>query len=152
MSLNVEALTDAMVSAVAALGYFERINLHEPKRAQAGAGLTAACWVQRIAPVRSSGLASTSGRVEFTLRIYCPMLAEPQDAIDPDVLRATDAVLAAFSGDFTLGGAIREVDLLGQFGNPLSGQAGYIPQDGRLFRVMDITLPLIINDIWNQEA
>jgi hypothetical protein len=42
------------------------------------------------------------------------------------------------------------VDLLGQFGTPLSAQAGYVNQDGRLFRIMTITLPLVVNDVWGQ--
>jgi hypothetical protein len=42
------------------------------------------------------------------------------------------------------------VDLLGSAGAPLSAQAGYLNQDGRLFRVMTLTLPIIVNDVWDQ--
>jgi len=35
---------------------------------------------------------------------------------------------------------------------PLSALAGYLNQDGKLYRVMTVTLPIIINDIWAQVA
>ena len=44
------------------------------------------------------------------------------------------------------------VDLLGMAGSPLGAQAGYINQDGALYRVMTITLPLLITDAWTQAA
>jgi hypothetical protein len=151
LETDLPALIDAMVSHVGSLGYFERINTHEPKQKNAaGPGLTAAFWLQSLNPIRSSGLNTTSGRLEFMLRIYTPMLAEPQDDIDPTVLRATSAVLAAFSGDFTLGAIVRAVDLLGAEGTALSCRAGYLELGGKHYRVMDVTVPLLINDLWDQ--
>lgn len=152
MTINIASITDAIVSHAAALGHFERVNLFEPKRNDAGSGMTAAVWLQRLGPTRSSGLGSTTIRLEFVVRIYTPMFAEPQDMIDPAVLAAVDALMGAYSGDFTLGGVVRNVDLLGQHGTALSAIAGYLERGGALFRVMDVTLPLIINDTWDQEA
>jgi len=149
MSLDATGILDAAQSHAMTLGLFERVNGHEPKKAP-GNGLTAAVWVQSIAPIQSSGLAATSGRLELRVRIYTPMLSEPQDAIDPNVLAAVDALMAAYSGDFTLGGEARNVDLLGQHGTPLSATAGYLNQDSRLLRVMDVVLPILINDLWSQ--
>ncbi len=150
-TVDFPAILDRVISHAAATGLFEAVNGHEPKSAP-GSGLTAAAWVQAIEPVRTSGLASTSGRVELTVRLYTSMLAEPQDAIDPALLSACSVLLAAYSGDFELGGAVRCIDLLGQAGVPLSAKAGYLNQDHQLYRVMDITLPILINDIWDQVA
>lgn len=148
--LDSAKLYDAMVSHALASGYFETVNMHEPKRAP-GNGLTAAVWLQRLLPVpRGSGLSATSVLVVFSLRIFQNMLMEPQDAIDPNMLRAVDSLCASYSGDFTLGGLIRKVDLLGSSGSSLSAEAGYIKQDDRLFRVMTLTVPLIVNDVWEQ--
>lgn len=149
MTLDVGGLTDALASHVQSLGVAGTFTGHEPKSAP-GQGVSAATWFESIGPVRSSGLNSTSGRVEFTVRLYSPMVAEPQDAIDPELLAATSAVIAALSSDFTLTAAVRHVDLLGSDGNPLSAVSGYINQDGQLYRVVDITVPLIVNDIWSQ--
>jgi hypothetical protein len=150
MSLNGSALLDAVKSHALASGAFERAHTHEPKNAP-GSGRTWAAWLQSVGPVPAgSGLAATTARVEFRVRLYTPMLQEPQDEIDPDTMAALDTLMAAYSGDFTLGGLVKAVDLLGQAGAPLGAQAGYIPQDGKLLRVVDVTLPLIVNDVWEQ--
>lgn len=152
MALTVETILDGIVSPMLASGLFSRVNQHEPKSAPGG-GLTAAVWLDNTAPaVGGSGLAATSLRLVFKVRLYTSMFAEPQDAIDPDMLRALDALMSAFSDGFTLGGAVRQVDLLGAYGVPLSSQAGYLNQDGKLMRIIDITLPLICNDVWAQSA
>lgn len=150
MALGIQALIDAATSHAAASGLFERVQGHEPKSAP-GNGLSCAVWVQDVSPVPfASGLAATTARVALTVRLYANMLREPQDAIDPALVGAADVLLAAYSGDFDLGGLVRNIDLLGQAGDPLRAQAGYLNQDSRLYRVIDITLPLVINDAWVQ--
>ncbi len=152
MPLDITTLLDRAVSHAMAAGLFERVNGHEPKNAP-GAGLTAALWAQNIGPARrASGLDSTTIRLELAVRLYSSLQQEPQDAIDPELLAALDVLLAAYSGDFTLGDAVRQVDLLGAYGTPLGAQAGYLAHDGVVYRVFTITLPLIVNDLWNQEA
>ncbi len=148
--MNVTALYDAVVSHALTLGQFEQVNTHEPKNAP-GNGLDCAVWVQEIGPT-SSGLAATSARVEFSVRIYSNMIQEPQDLIDPNIFKAVDALLTAYSGDFTLGGTVRAVDLSGMGGNPLKAVAGYLGVDNKLFRIMTVTLPVLINDAWTQAA
>ena len=141
----------ALVSHAAALGKFERVNAHEPKNAP-GSGLSAAVWAQSIGPQpMASGLQRTTIRVVFNVRIYQSFLSQPEDAIDPNMMRAVSALMDAYSGDFTLGGLVRNVDLLGMQGIPLSAQAGYVNQDGKLFRVYTITVPAIVNDQFEQE-
>jgi hypothetical protein len=144
------AFTDALVSHAAASGYFDQVNKHEPKSAP-GTGLNAAVWFETVGPYREgSGLNATTVRIVFTLRIYLPMLTEPQDYIDPHILEACDAMLAAYSGDFQLDGLIRNVDLLGESGTPLEAKSGYLDIDKTKLRVVDISIPLIVNDSWVQ--
>jgi len=150
--MDIVSILDRVVSHAMALGLFERVNQHEPKNAP-GNGLTYAVWSQSMQPLPlASGLASTTGRIEFNCRIYTSMLQQPYDMIDPNIITATDKLMAAYSGDFDLGGTIRDVDLLGEHGTPLSANAGYLTQDSKTFRVMTITLPLIVNDLWDQGA
>jgi hypothetical protein len=154
MTFNAAAVVSlfaALRSHAAETGLFEQVPQHEPKSAPGG-GLTCATSVSLIEPVQSSGLDQTSGRVVFNVRIYSNMLAEPQDGIDPEILNAVCVLMADYSGSFTLGGTVREIDLLGEFGDSLSAKAGYLNHDGRLFRVMDIILPVIINDLFGQVA
>lgn len=153
MGLNIVALTDAVISHANASGFFAKVNGHEPKSAPAGQGITAAVWLQSLGPaIGASSLSSTSARLEYRVRLYQNMLREPADAIDPSLLAAADALLAAYSGDLTLGGEVRDVDLLGAHGAPLSLLAGYVPFDNKLMRILDLIVPLIINDVYEQEA
>jgi PKD repeat protein len=148
--LAFEDIVTAVADHAAQTGMFAKVNKAEPKNAPGGR-LTAAIWAQAISPA-DSGLAVTSVRLVLMVRVYTSMIQDPPDAIDPAVVRAVDRLMDAYSGDFALGGLVRCVDLLGMRGIPLSAQAGYLPIDNKLYRVMDITLPLILNDVWEQEA
>lgn len=148
--MNTAGIFNALVSHGMASGLFERVNQHEPKNAP-GNGLTMAVWLDRISPaVASSGLTSTTGLLTFSVRVYSNMVAEPQDDIDPALLTAVDALFSAYSGDFDLGGIIRNVDLLGQFSNPLGAEFGYVTIDNKMYRVGTLTVPLVVNDLWSQ--
>jgi hypothetical protein len=148
VSLSAAAILAAVVSHAQASGKAERVLAHEPKSAP-GNGITVAIWVQNLRPASTSGLDATTVRLELSARAYLSMLADPQDLIDVQLLGVVDAFMEALSGDFTLGGLVRQVDLLGEHGDPLSMDAGYLEQDGKLFRHMTITLPLIV-DLWSQ--
>jgi hypothetical protein len=149
--VDILAILAALESHAAASGHLERVNLYEAIN-QPGSGITAAIWPQNLAPATGkSGLASTSIRVEFMVRLMTPAVAQPADSIDPAMINAAAALFTAYSGDFTLGGLVREVDLLGGSGTPLSWRAGWLPmKDGGSSRVIDITVPLIVNDQFDQ--
>lgn len=150
--MDVTAILNQLVSHSQKLGVFERVNQHEPKNSP-GTGITCAIWAQAIGPYPAgSSIMATTGRLVFNVRLYTSMLAEPQDAIDPNLLTACDLLMTAYSGDFELGGTVKNVDLMGESGTPLSATAGYITIDNKTLRVMTILLPLIVNDIWAQAA
>lgn len=140
------ALKDhAMSSAL-----FERVNGHEPKNAP-GLGLNAAVWANRILPVpMRSGLSVVSILCVMNVQIYSSMMQEPQDFIDPNIMNAVGALMAAYAGDFTLGNLIDNVDIFGAYGYQFGAQAGYLDADNRKYRIMTIMLPLVINDVWNE--
>jgi hypothetical protein len=150
MAIDSTGILNKAVSYSLASGLFARVNGHEPKSTP-GSGITCAVWVDNIGPVpAASGLASTTARVILKQRIYTSMLAEPQDAIDPAMLAAVDNLIATYSADFSWGATVRNVDLLGETGIALDAQAGYVNIDGKLQRIFDVTIPLIINDLWDQ--
>lgn len=151
MAIQSQDLIDRIASHAMTLGLFDRVNQHEPKN-KPGRGLTCAVWVDRIEPARGrSGLASTDARVTFNVRVYTTMLQNPQDAIDPAVMDAVDLLFEAYSGDFQLGDESRWIDLLGATqGHPLFAQSGYINIDNIVFRVMTITVPVIVQNAWAQ--
>lgn len=148
MSLNAGAHLNSLVSHAMTLGLFERVNAHEPKNAP-GNGLTCAVWVDTVRPdPQGSGLAATSALVVYKLRIYTSMHSEPQDAIDPEVLNAVDVLWTSLIGSLTLEGSVRCIDVRGMAGVRMEAQAGYVKQADTEMRVMTITLPLLVNDVW----
>lgn len=156
MALDTHSILDPIRAHAAALGVFDTVGGHEPKRAP-GTGLTFALWVDRINPVPSSGLTSTSIRFTVLGRIYGPMLAEPQDEIDPVMSDAAARFISALAGDLELNGpdgsgasVARSVDVRGIHGVDLSAQAGYIEQDRALYRVYTITVPVLVNDVYDE--
>lgn len=133
-------------------GYFTHVNQHEPEEAPIG-DLTAAVWIDSYAGLRSSGLASTSVVITMNVRIYSNVQKDLPDRIDPQVMEATDALMASYSGDFTLDGLIRDIDLLGAESGGLRASAGYMGVAGTpQYRVMTIAVPMIVNDYWEQVA
>jgi len=107
-------------------------------------------WVDHIQPVKS-GLASTTVRVAFNVRLYSNMLQEPQDDIDSKLTDALSALIEAYSGDFQFDDTVQCIDLLGKEGISLSARAGYVEQDKKMFRIYNITLPVLVNDAWDQK-
>jgi hypothetical protein len=143
---------DAVVSYALGTGRFNHVNQHEPKNAP-GTGIECSVWVYNMMPIRSSGLGATSGIVTLYARLYTNFRQQPFDMIDPEVMSATADLMGALSGDFTLGGmeGVRAIDLLGiTSGVPLSATSGYVEIDRQMFRVMTITIPIIIDDMFKQ--
>jgi hypothetical protein len=148
----VTALIDGVESIAMQTGEFRSVNTHEPKAAP-GSGLRLAIWAQTIEPIAAaSGLASTSGYVVLNARAYGNMLTKPEDEIDPRLMTAATVLVGAFSADFTLGGLVRNIDLLGEYGQTLAAQAGYVTIAGTMYRIMTVTVPCVVNDMWTQEA
>lgn len=148
--MNVEQIYDGLLSHAASLGLFQQVSGYEPKAAPLG-GLHGALWLAEVGPAtQRSGLTSTSVRLVWNFRIGQDMMKEPQDETDRVILVATAALMAAYSGDFTLDGELMEIDLLGSTGYPLSGKAGYLQQDQKMYRVMVISIPMIVNDVFTQ--
>jgi hypothetical protein len=153
MSFNdaaVNALVDGVASIAMQTGKFRSVNTHEPKSAP-GSGLRLAIWAQEISPIAAaSGLASTSGYVVLNARAYGNMLAKPEDEIDPRLMSAATVLIGAYSADFTLGGLVRNIDLLGMYGRKLGAQAGYVTIGGSMYRIMTVTVPCVMDDLWDQ--
>ena len=146
------AILQAVQDHALSSGLFETVNMHEPKNAP-GNGLVAAYWIDYIGPAASqSGLNKTTGLLVITGRIYSSMYQTPYDDIDPNILSAVTTLMGAYSASFTLTAKVRNIDLQGISGRKLEAQAGYVSIDNKMMRVMDITIPMIVNDIWNQAA
>lgn len=150
MTLDFTPALKRIESMIAATGLFSSVNLHEPKNAP-GKDLVCAVFLDEIRPVpQESGQNVTTGCVVFKARVFKPMLSKPEGMIDQVVGHAAGKIIEVLSGDIDLQDNIKYVDLLGATGTALSCKGGYLTIDTTMFRIMDVTIPLIINDIWNQ--
>jgi hypothetical protein len=147
--LGFRTLIDKLRSHAMSLGVFENVGSHEPKSVP-GTGITGALWPQTIQPSIHSGLNSTAALVVLTLRAYTNFIAEPQDEIDPNLIDAIDSLYATYTGNFTLDGIVMAIDLMGIEGTPLKVDAGYVQINQTMYRIMDMTIPVIYPGIWAQ--
>lgn len=149
----VQPIFDAVVSDVQRTGFFAKVNEHEPRRAPS-TGLTAAVWIQDIAPaVGASSLITTAARLLFNVRIFTSFIGPVPDMVDPKMTAAASNLIRRYHDNFdfdldSLG--VRNVDLLGEFGVPLGCTFGYMEQDKKLFRIATLNVPVIVNDVWTQ--
>ena len=139
----VNSLYAALESHAKKLGIFRRVNAHEPENAP-GEGLSCSIILGPIAANgQFSGLNSVSGTITFLVMVWNSMMQKPLDGVDPAILTAVSTLLNAYSGSFTLGGTVRDIDLLSLRADPV-----YVEQEGKQFRVEQISLPIVINDLW----
>ena len=88
-----------------------------------------------------------SGQVVLVIRVWSSAMQKPLDDIDPEILSAACSLMGAFAGGFTLGGTVRDIDLMA-----MSAQPAYVDFEGKPFRVVEISLPIVINDMFAESA
>jgi hypothetical protein len=141
---------DAIVSNAQRLGLFDKVNQFEPKSAP-GLGVTCAVFAKRIFPdPRRSGLATTSGVVVWNVRPTLDMMHSPPEEIDPILIDVTSQYIDQLHSELDLGDPGSSVDVFGMAGIPIDAQFGYFEQDKRFYRIVMITVPVIIADVWIQ--
>lgn len=149
MMLSSQVVLDRIVSHAMTTKLFARVNTSENK-GLTGKGLVAEIWFNNISPARTaSGLNSVAARMQFNIRLRTPTARGNSDQLDPLLIEAVDKLMANYCKDFKLGGIVRNVDVFGETGTELESNSGYITIDDVEYRVVDITLPLIINDVWS---
>jgi hypothetical protein len=151
MSLGIQNIIDNVASHAMSTGYIDTLVGYLSKQSPTN-GITAAIYVESITPIKSSGLSNTSIRLELEMQIYSSTYQEPYDTIDSGLVLATDAVFTNFIGDFDLGGESRHIDIFGAHGRGLYVRSGYFNLDGKEFRVFQIMIPIIVDDVWAQAA
>lgn len=139
-----------LVDLVNGVGGWGDVIQHEPLSAPDAPGVIACIFptdpVQALA--ESSGLAAADARMPVMIRLLRNALAEPQDERETDLIDAYDRLMTALLGALTLNGAVRAIDALGESGEALAGEWGYVTIDRTTFRLIDLTVPLMINNTW----
>jgi hypothetical protein len=155
---DIGAIYQAIQDFAMGSGLFDRAADHE-SRNPPGQKLSCEVLMGPIEPVaRASGLRASSARMEFTVRVRSPRLAEPDGATDQAVMYAGLYLVGSFANDFELevmapslpAGLLRMIDVQGAYGQGLLFTPGWLEQSGAPYRVGELTVPLILNDVFPQ--
>jgi hypothetical protein len=147
----VGSLYSALTSHAKTLGMFTDVKSHEPDSpAPKGPSLAIITGPITVAP---SGLGETSLRWNVLHRIYYPRPAKPLEQTDPALIAAAMVLMSSLCSDLDLtgygapAGLVRAVEALA-----IEAEPKYLMQDGSEYRVIDVTVPITINDAFGQEV
>lgn len=114
-------------------------------------GVCFAVWFNEFgSATEGSGAASTTPLLEATARVYVPAFGKPRDGYEVKILDACDAYLGALNAGFTLSGLVRNVDLLGEQGEPLRWRSGHAVIDSKVSRIADLQIRVVLTTEWTQ--
>jgi len=132
------------------LGVFAVARVGEFRNAPPN-GVCFAVWAEQLgAAATGHGLASTTPLFQGTARLYVPGFRKPDDDLEVELLTAADLYLGALSGGFSLRGLARNVDLLGEQGEPLNWKFGHINIDNKISRMADMSINVVLKNEWTQ--
>lgn len=145
MAFDVKSTLERIASYLAADGKFRTVSIGEPKALAPGAGLCAAVYMSRVAVSKVYVGGDTEEVHVVMVRLYRDMLLEPVKDMEVDIAAAVQRVLSDLLGDFDLGATVKGIDAAGMNGVGVGAEWGYVDLGGKLFRVADITLPVLVD-------
>ena len=145
MAFAAQASLQTLHSHLATSGFIPGgVQIGEPK--EPVKGIFAAVYMVSASVV---GLFLDGGTEELhvvNVRLYEDMKAEPQEDIEFRMAKAVSEITSDFIADYTLGTEVRHIDIGGINGTPMSAEWGYTDLGGLMYRTVDITVPLTVDD------
>jgi hypothetical protein len=147
VSLDPGPIMSKLVSIAQQSGRFAAVAGYEP-RGQPSNGVTLALISGPLTPIQSGGMTGVCLRWQIDGQVFLPLHMEPAKELDPRITKAAAGYLEDLCGQFTLGGLVRCIDVFGSDGEALSATPGYIDHNDKKYRVMQLMIPLLINERW----
>jgi hypothetical protein len=147
MAFDIASTLHAMETYVQKLGLFQTVQIGEPKQSLSQ-GLHAAIYMQSVGINLVYAGGDTRENHVVTLRVYQDMLAErsdPQLNLESDMASVLSKVMEGMLGDTDLESTVMSIDAAGIDGASMSANFGYTDVGGSMYRVIDVTVPLIVN-------
>ena len=147
-SFNVKTTLERVDGYLAASGYFRAGHMigHPKKPIPAqGAELFAAAYMMSASVVALT-LSTTIELHVIGIRVFRNFLTEPVSGIHFQLADAVSQIENDLVGEYDLGANIRNIDVGGQYGQPLRADWGTLDLGGMMYDVVDITVPLIVDD------
>ena len=147
MAFDVSSSLHAIETYALNLGLFQTVRIGEPNQ-PVGQGFHAAIFMNTV----DIGLIYSGGQTRenhvMTLRIYKDLLAEntnPQINLESEIAVVVSKLFESLLGDTDLESTIMSIDAAGMDGQGMSASFGYSELGGSAYRIVDITIPLIVN-------
>ena len=147
MAFEIGNTLHAVESYVQNLGLFQTVQIGEPKQ-PLGQGIHAAIFMQTVSISTVYVGGDTRENHIVQVRIYKDMLAEqtdPQNNLESELASAVSKLMSNLLGDTDLESSIMSIDAAGMDGTQMRVDYGYIDVGGSMYRIADITVPLIVN-------
>ncbi len=143
MAYDVLASLVALQSKVKASGFVPSCELGEPKQPPVDR-LHAGIYMrdQRVSKVT---LASTIEVHTAIVRLYMNAFIEPAGTTETELARTASNLQADWFADYNLGDEIRNIDIAGEEGEAVGAAWGYVDVGGTMYRLCDITVPMIVD-------
>lgn len=148
MAFDIKSTLQAIENQLLTSAYFAHVQVGEPKAPPPGP-FAVSVFMQDVGVV-SLTLSGTIERHSVLIRIYRRIFEDTESNIELEMAALVSRVMSDLAGEFDLGATIRNVDLGGQHGAPLSARFGYVDVGGTMYRVGDISVGLIVDDSGTQ--
>jgi hypothetical protein len=155
MAFNIKATLDAISSHIARTGYVNDVRIGEPVAPPDAVDKMHAAIYMTSAGVVSLTLSTTIEVHSVVVRLYRrAAFGQGDDAgqVETEMALAVSQVTSNLVGEFDLGATMRNIDIAGQYGQSLSATWGYITIGNTVFRTVDLTVPLVVDESATQAA
>lgn len=150
MTLDTRAVQKALVTHAKELGVFQDSQAHAPMSPPT-ASVTCYWWLLELRTIPGrSGLNTVSALVVFNAQLLTNMKQQPYDGIDEKLMHAGDKLINSLAGGFQLGGQVEQVDLLGAYSTGVTGAFAWTQIGDAYYRAMNVTVPLVLDDLWTE--
>tara|TARA_R110000751_G_scaffold260263_2_gene359590 strand:- start:212 stop:685 length:474 start_codon:yes stop_codon:yes gene_type:complete len=147
MAFDIGNTLHAIETYILKLGLFQAVIIGEPK-SPPGQGFYAAIWMQSVAISMIYAGGDTRESHVVTLRVYRDMLAEnsePALNLESEMASLLSKLMESLLGDTDLESTVMSIDAAGMDGSPMSAAFGYVDIGGTMYRIVDISIPMIVN-------
>ena len=126
-------------------GYFTKVIIGEPEQPPQE-DLCASIFMDRVETVLVFGNGGTREVHHVRLRVYTDEMQQPQENIEFKLADVVSRISSDLQGEFDLGATVVNIDIAGMHGTPYGARWGRVELSNKRYRIVDIMLPLIVDD------
>jgi len=152
-ALNIRAILARLTTYAETLGIFDAVFIGNSPTTLPASGLACAISVTSLTPsVAFSGLSSTSCVLTCNVRIYKNKMTAPIDLVDVAVWDAAEKMYGQLHTSVGLSGDAVVTDIFQIERIEMTAISGFVPGDSGFYQVVDLTVPIIFEDVWVQNG